>query len=124
MLVLLNFDSASLPLLERMMDDGRLPTVADLFRRGRRYALETPAGTFPSACYPVLYSGLDLSEHGLYYTFLWSPAEQRIRYIDRFPSPPSAWEAVSAAGAVGGETTLAALGVPGATLYSTMCASR
>ena len=99
MLVLLNFDSASLPLLERMMDDGRLPTVADLFRRGRRYALETPAGTFPSACYPVLYSGLDLSEHGLYYTFLWSPAEQRIRYIDRFPSPPSAWEAVSAAGA-------------------------
>jgi predicted AlkP superfamily phosphohydrolase/phosphomutase len=98
-LALLNFDSASLPLLERMMDDGRLPTVADLFRRGRRFKLETPAVDFPAAAYPVLYSGLDLSRHGLYYTFLWSPAEQRIRYIDRFRTPPSVWEAVSAAGA-------------------------
>jgi predicted AlkP superfamily phosphohydrolase/phosphomutase len=98
-LVLLNFDSASLPLLERMMDDGRLPTVADLFSRGRRHTLETPAVDFPAASYPVLYSGLDVSQHGLYYTFLWSPDEQRIRYIDRFQTPPNVWETVSAAGA-------------------------
>jgi predicted AlkP superfamily phosphohydrolase/phosphomutase len=98
-LVLLNFDSASRPLLERMMDDGRLPTVADLFRRGRRATLETPAIDFPAASYPVLYSGQDLSRHGLYYTFLWSPEEQRIRYVDRFHSPPSAWEAISEQGA-------------------------
>jgi predicted AlkP superfamily phosphohydrolase/phosphomutase len=98
-LVLLNFDSVSLPLIERMMEDGRLPTVAELFRRGRRSALETPAVDFPAAAYTVLYSGLDLPRHGLYYTFLWSPEEQRIHYIDRFRTPPSAWEAVSAAGA-------------------------
>jgi predicted AlkP superfamily phosphohydrolase/phosphomutase len=98
-LVLLNFDSASLPVLERMMDDGRLPTVADLFKRGRRSTLETPAVDFPAASYPVLYSGLDLSKHGLYYTFLWSPEEQRIRYVDRFQAPPSAWEVVSEQGA-------------------------
>jgi predicted AlkP superfamily phosphohydrolase/phosphomutase len=98
-LALLNFDSASLLLLERMMDDDRLPVVADLFRRGRRFTLETPAVDFPAAAYPVLYSGLDLSQHGLYYTSLWSPEKQRIRYVDRFPSPPSVWESVSAAGA-------------------------
>jgi predicted AlkP superfamily phosphohydrolase/phosphomutase len=98
-LVLLNFDCASVPLLEQMMSDGRLPSVADLFARGRRFPLETPAVDFPAGTYPVLYSGLDLSRHGLYYTFLWSPTEQRVRYIDRYTTPPSAWEAVSAEGA-------------------------
>src|SRR5437773_443005 len=87
-LVLLNFDSASVPLLERMMSDGRLPTVAGLFARGRRFPLETPAVDFPAASYPVLYSGLDLPKHGLYYTFLWSPDEQRVRYIAPYETPP------------------------------------
>jgi predicted AlkP superfamily phosphohydrolase/phosphomutase len=98
-LVLLNFDCASVSLLERMMRDGRLPTVAELFARGRRFPLETPAVDFPAASYPVLYSGLDLPKHGLYYTFLWSPTEQRVRYIDQYKIPTSAWEAVSAEGA-------------------------
>jgi predicted AlkP superfamily phosphohydrolase/phosphomutase len=98
-LVLLNFDCASVPLLEQMMRDGRLPTVAELHARGRRFPLETPAVDFPAATYPILYSGLDLQKHGLYYTFLWSPDEQRVRYIDRYPTPPSAWEAISAEGA-------------------------
>jgi hypothetical protein len=40
---------ASVPLLERMMEDGRLPTVADLFARGQRLPLETPAVDFPAA---------------------------------------------------------------------------
>jgi predicted AlkP superfamily phosphohydrolase/phosphomutase len=98
-LVFLNFDSVSLPLLEKLVDEGRLPAVAELFRRGRRYTLDTPAEHFPAASYFVLYSGRELADHGLYYTFLWSPPDQRVRFIDSSSVPQSAWERASAAGA-------------------------
>jgi predicted AlkP superfamily phosphohydrolase/phosphomutase len=98
-LVLLNFDSASVPLLERLVAEGRLPAVADLLARGRRYRLETPASYFPAGVYPTLYTGLELAEHGLYYPFQWDADAQRSRYVEAFPSPPTVWERLSDAGA-------------------------
>jgi predicted AlkP superfamily phosphohydrolase/phosphomutase len=98
-LVLLNFDSASLPLLERLVAEDRLPHVADLLERGRRYELETPATYFPAATYPTLYTGLELGAHGLYYPFQWNPREQRTRFRDFFGSPPAVWELAGATGA-------------------------
>jgi predicted AlkP superfamily phosphohydrolase/phosphomutase len=98
-LVLLNFDSVALPLVERLVADGRLPAVAELFTRGRRYPLETPATYFPAGTYPTLYTGLEVAEHGLYYPFQWDARAQRTRYAEEFPAPPSVWERVSAAGA-------------------------
>ncbi|MDX6408648.1 MAG: hypothetical protein QOE13_1719 [Gaiellaceae bacterium] len=98
MLVLLNFDSASVPLLERLMDDGRLPVVRELFRRGTRQPLETPAAYFPAGTYPTLYSGREVPDHGIYYPFLWSQSEQRVRLADHFPAPPNVWERAGDAG--------------------------
>ncbi len=94
MLVLLNFDSASRPLLERLIEEGRLPVVRELFRRGTRHRLETPAKHFPAAAYPSLYSGCEVADHGLYYPLQWSHREQRVRYQDEFPAPPAVWERV------------------------------
>jgi predicted AlkP superfamily phosphohydrolase/phosphomutase len=98
-LVLLNFDAAALPLVEQLVAQDRLPAVADLLARGRRFALETPATYFPAGTFPTLYTGLELTEHGLYYPFQWDAAAQRTRYAEWFPAPPSVWERVAAAGA-------------------------
>jgi predicted AlkP superfamily phosphohydrolase/phosphomutase len=97
-LVLLNFDSASVPLLERLVAEGRLPAVADVLARGGHYPLESPATYFPAGAYPTLYTGLELGDHGLYYPFQWDAAAQRSRYVEAFPSPATVWERVSEAG--------------------------
>ena len=97
--MLLNFDSASVPLLEGLVAEGRLPAVAELLARGRRYPLESPATYFPAGAYPTLYTGLEVGDHGLYYPFQWDAAAQRSRYVEAFPSPATVWERVSRAGA-------------------------
>jgi predicted AlkP superfamily phosphohydrolase/phosphomutase len=96
-LAILQFDSTSVPLLERMLGEGRLPALADLRERGRRYDLD-PGSTplFPSAAYPTLYSGLEIADHGIYSAFPWSPAEQRVRFMRSFPLPRTAWERLPA----------------------------
>jgi predicted AlkP superfamily phosphohydrolase/phosphomutase len=97
-LVLLNFDSASRPLLERLIEDGRLPVVRELFRRGTHHRLETPATYFPAGTYPSLYLGRDVADHGLYYPLQWSHGEQRVRHTDEFPAAPAVWERVGSSG--------------------------
>lgn len=98
MLAILQFDAASLSLLERLLPAGRLPVLAGLRERGRWHALETPATHFAAGAFHTLYSGIDLGDHGLYYPFQWSPPEQRVRYMTAFPAPPPVWEGLGAAG--------------------------
>jgi predicted AlkP superfamily phosphohydrolase/phosphomutase len=98
MLVLLNFDSVSQPLLERLIEDGRLPVVRELFRRGTRHGLATPAKYFPAGTYPSLYSGREVADHGLYYPLQWSYREQRVRHQDDFPADPAVWDRVGGSG--------------------------
>src|SRR2546423_14896282 len=80
-----------------MLVAGRLPTLAEVRARGRRYDLD-PGSTplFPSAAYPTLYSGLEIADHGIYSAFPWSPAEQRVRFMRSFPLPRTAWERLPA----------------------------
>lgn len=98
MLVLLQFDAACLPIVERMLETGRLPWLASLRARGRWSALEADTDLFEAGTYPTLYTGTALSEHGLYYPFVWSAAEQRLRYMDAFPKPETVWERLGRAG--------------------------
>ena len=98
MLALLQFDSASVPLLERMLDQGRLPNLAALRERGRWEVLEPPASLFQSATYPTLYTGIEVGEHGLYSAFPWSGADQRVRFMHRFPKPEAIWDRLTRRG--------------------------
>jgi len=98
MLVLLNFDSASQPLLERLIEDGRLPVLRELFAQGTRHSLDTPARYFPAGTYSSLYSGRGVADHGLYYPLQWSHREQRVRHQDEFPAAPGVWERVAGSG--------------------------
>ena len=99
MLAVFTLDAASLPLTERLLDEGRLPTLAALRERGRWAPLETPAEHFASGLYQPLYSGMELREHGLYFPYQWSAAEQRLRHAHHFPAPEPVWDRVARCGA-------------------------
>jgi predicted AlkP superfamily phosphohydrolase/phosphomutase len=98
MLAFLQFDAPALPVLERMLAEGRLPTLAGLRERGTWRELDTNAAILQSATYPTLATGVDVTHHGLYSAFPWSPSRQRVRFVHRFPKPPALWERVTAAG--------------------------
>jgi predicted AlkP superfamily phosphohydrolase/phosphomutase len=93
MFAVLQFDSTSVPLVERMVAAGRLPALAAARDRGHRYEFD-PGSTplFPSAAYPTLYSGREIADHGIYSAFPWFPAEQRVRFMRSMTLPRSVWE--------------------------------
>lgn len=98
MIAVLQFDAASAAVLERLGAEGRLPNLEALRRRGTRLELEGPAAHFPASAYQTLYRGVEVGEHGLFYPFQWSAAEQRVRLAARFGAPPAIWERLAQAG--------------------------
>jgi predicted AlkP superfamily phosphohydrolase/phosphomutase len=94
----LQFDAASVAVLDRMLAEGRLPALAGLVERGVRTDLETPAAHFAAGAFHTLYSGIELADHGLFYPFQWDAAAQRARYMTAFPAPPAIWERLARAG--------------------------
>jgi predicted AlkP superfamily phosphohydrolase/phosphomutase len=98
MLAILQLDAISRPIVERMLGEGRLPTLAGLSARGEWRTLRTPATYYTGATHPTLYSGVELGEHSQYYLFQWSPEEQRIRYRRSFDAPEMVWERLARAG--------------------------
>jgi predicted AlkP superfamily phosphohydrolase/phosphomutase len=97
-LAVLQFDAVSVPLVKRLLADGRMPTLAELRSRGRWLELETPATHFPAGTYATLYSGLGIADHGMIYSSLWVPAEQRVRWRGSFTPPIAVWERLAAGG--------------------------
>ena len=98
MLALLQFDSASLAVLEQMLAAGRLPVLAELRSRGRWQSLDAPDADIAAAVYHTLYSGVEAGEHGLYHTFQWRPEQQRSRFMESQPKPETVWERVTRSG--------------------------
>ena len=92
MLTILQFDAASITVLERLLAAGRLPVLAGLRERGTWHDLEAPATAFAAGAQHSLYSGVPLGEHGLFYPFQWSATDQRVRFMGDFPAPPPIWE--------------------------------
>jgi predicted AlkP superfamily phosphohydrolase/phosphomutase len=97
-LALIHLDAVSVPLLERLTAEGRLPVFQDLRRRGTWHELETPASHFPASTYFSMHSGYDVGDHGHHFSFQWSPEEQRVRHRHDFQAPTVAWERLAAAG--------------------------
>lgn len=103
MIAVIQFDAASAVLLERLTDEGRLPNLAELRRRGSPVELETPAEHFPASAYQDLYRGVEVGDHGLFYPFQWGAGDQRIRLAGSFGAPPPIWDRLGEHG----RTTLA-----------------
>jgi predicted AlkP superfamily phosphohydrolase/phosphomutase len=98
MLAILQFDSPSVLVLDRLVRDGRLPTLARLRARAAPRPLETPAALFEGGVYPTLHCGVDVGEHGIYSALPWIASEQRVRFLLDAPKPETVWERVGRAG--------------------------
>lgn len=98
MICVLQFDAASIAVLDRLLAAGRLPNLAALGEAGERLELETPAVDFAAGAFYSLYSGVELGDHGIFYPFQWSAPEQRARYATAFEAPPAVWERLAAQG--------------------------
>jgi predicted AlkP superfamily phosphohydrolase/phosphomutase len=98
LICVLQFDAASVAVVDRMLGAGRLPVLAGLIERGRRIELQTPADHFAAGAFHTLYSGVELGDHGLFYPFQWDAATQRARYMTAFPAPAAIWERLARAG--------------------------
>ena len=98
MLAILQFDAASAAVLERMLAEGRLSSLATLRDRGVWHTLDAPATQFAAGAQHSLYSGVELADHGLFYPFQWSPSEQRVHYMSEFEAPAPVWERIGRAG--------------------------
>jgi predicted AlkP superfamily phosphohydrolase/phosphomutase len=94
----LQFDAASLAVLERLLAAGRLPNLAALGERGRRVELETPAADFAAGAFYTLYSGVELGDHGIFYPFQWWAPQQRARYAAALEAPPAVWDRLARSG--------------------------
>jgi predicted AlkP superfamily phosphohydrolase/phosphomutase len=99
LICVLQFDSASVAVLARLLEEGRLPNLAALRARGRSVELETPATDFAAGAFYTLYSGVELADHGIFYPFQWDAGAQRARYASAFDAPPAVWERLAATGA-------------------------
>ncbi len=98
MLAIFQFDSASLPLLEEMLGDGRLPNLAALQSRGRWDTMDAKATFLQSSTYMTLCTGVDVRNHGIYSAVPWSASAQRPQFMYTYPHPPTIWERLTAAG--------------------------
>lgn len=98
MICVLQFDAASVSVVERLLAEGRLPNLAALTAAGRRHELDTPAVDFAAGAFYSLYSGVELGDHGIFYPFQWSAPDQRARYATAFEAPPAVWERLARSG--------------------------
>ncbi|MEP6959435.1 MAG: alkaline phosphatase family protein, partial [Nitrospirota bacterium] len=71
---------------------------AKLRARGHWLPLGTPVLQWEGATYFTLYSGKHVNEHGIYFPFLWSAADQRVRPQDDYPMPEAVWERLAKSG--------------------------
>jgi predicted AlkP superfamily phosphohydrolase/phosphomutase len=98
MIAILQFDCVSLPHFNQLLNEGRLPALAKLRTQGDWLPLETPALKWEGATYFTLYSGRDVKDHGIYFPFLWSAADQRVRPQDDYQMPEAVWERLAKSG--------------------------
>ena len=98
MIAVLQFEAVSLPVLDRMMDEGRLPTLAGLRRDGEWLEVDGPSGYLEGASFATVHTGLRPTQHGFYYPWQWSAADQRLRTRFDIPVPDAIWDRLGRAG--------------------------
>jgi len=98
MIAVLQFDSASVAVVDRMLAGGKLPALASLAERGRRVELRSGAADFAAGAFYSLYSGVELANHGIFYPFQWAARQQRARFARAFEAPPAVWERLAERG--------------------------
>ena len=96
--IALGLDAMEGSLVDRMLERGRLPNLAELRERGAYAEVRSEPPGFLSMVWPTLSTGQTLGAHGCYFNKLWNPSEQRLRYLDPtwLPNRPF-WDDLGAA---------------------------
>lgn len=77
--LVIGVDVGDWSLVRRWTADGTLPVLASLLENGVAGPLETTAAALHVSGWPSLYTGSDVGEHGVYYTFQPEPGLQGYR---------------------------------------------
>lgn len=97
--LILGLDGADRDLLARWADDGSLPILQALRRRGLTGRMRTPAGLGDDAFWASFYCGCGPGEHGRYYWKQPSADGLKLQLSRRQPpARPPFWQALSDAG--------------------------
>jgi predicted AlkP superfamily phosphohydrolase/phosphomutase len=99
-LVVLGIDAASPALLERWIDDGTLPNLAALARRGVSGRIGGVEGFFVGSTWPSLYTGTNPARHGVHYLVQLEPGTYALHRVAEgdFVRRDAFWTAASRAG--------------------------
>jgi predicted AlkP superfamily phosphohydrolase/phosphomutase len=87
----IQLDAVSLPLVERLVGEGRLPALEGLRRSGEWTPLRGPARHLEGSSATTLHSGLPPGRHGVYHPFAWSPPHQGLRPRRPADVPEAIW---------------------------------
>lgn len=91
--VLIGLDAAELTLVDRLCDEGRLPTLRALRERGCQGRLQCEGSLFAGGVWPTFYTSKSVPWHGVYHHIQWRPERMRFELIgeDWLPERPF-WE--------------------------------
>ncbi len=97
--LLIGIDSAEWTLVERMVSEGRLPSLQRCLETGTRAQLSTPAAQFPDAAWTAVHASANPAQSGKYFDLQFDPATQELKPTDddAIRSRPF-WELLSASG--------------------------
>lgn len=74
---MVGLDGADWKLVQRLMGEGKLPTLANLMQHGCYGKLDSSAGKYAGGVWPDFYTGQSVSRHGIYHNKLWRQENMR-----------------------------------------------
>jgi predicted AlkP superfamily phosphohydrolase/phosphomutase len=92
-ILMIGLDAAEWTLIERFMDEGKLPALAKLRQRGCSGSLRSPALSYAGGVWPSFYTGQDAPWHGIFHNKLWRPDAMRCEVpTERWINSRPFWE--------------------------------
>ena len=78
--VAIGLDATEITLVERLCEEGRLPTIRRLREQGRFGRIQSDAAYFASSVWPTFYNSARTEQHGWYYGKMWHPEKMRLEF--------------------------------------------
>ena len=74
---MIGIDGADWELVQRLMAEDKLPTLAHLMSQGCYGKLDSPADEYAGGVWPDFYTGQSVAHHGIYHNKLWRQEQMR-----------------------------------------------
>lgn len=79
--VMIGLDASEIDVIDRLVEEGRMPTLARLRAEGSAGRLRAQPSVFLSMVWPTFYSAQPMGHHAWYYNKLWRADRQRLEYV-------------------------------------------